>query len=407
MVIRETIVITAALACLISLLTLPAFAQASGVPGDSNGDKIVSDDELKAAEQLNNSGKLSSDELQKIKHIHDTYPRTIKDSAGKEITIYKPISRLAVLTNDDYEIVRTLNATDKVVAVNMYVADSIGSGCGSLYLEGSRYANIGNIITSVDYETLIKADPDAIITYLNSPKPGEMEKKIRPDIPVIHSDAGNISEYTNIINKTGYLLEKEDEARNYISFFDNTLGRYLQEVRSLPENEKPRVYLETDFGSGQKYNTVGPGNAHNALIVAAGSRNIFSNITGSKQIDPESVVTADPQIILYYKYMKNSPGIDKDLSNTTALVAVRDEIMNRSELKNVEAVKDKKVFVFTWDCTRGGGRFYLGIGYLGKWLQPSIFKDYNPREAYQEYLKRFQEVDVDVLNRGVFVYPEA
>jgi hypothetical protein len=46
------------------------------------------------------------------------------------------------------------------------------------------------------------------------------------------------------------------------------------------------------------------------------------------------------------------------------------------------------------------------MGYLGKWLQPEIFQDYSPREAYQEYLKEFQNADVDVVNKGVFVYPE-
>jgi ABC-type Fe3+-hydroxamate transport system substrate-binding protein len=97
----------------------------------------------------------------------------------------------------------------------MYVAQSEEKGSGSLYLEGSRYANIGNIVTSVDYEVLIESNPDVIITYLNSPKPGEMEKKLGSDIPVIHWDSGNISEYTDIINKTGYLLEKEKEAENY------------------------------------------------------------------------------------------------------------------------------------------------------------------------------------------------
>jgi ABC-type Fe3+-hydroxamate transport system substrate-binding protein len=189
-------------------------------------------------------------------------------------------------------------------------------------------------------------------------------------------------------------------------FFEETLGKYLEAVKGLPVMEKPKVYLEVDFGGGQKYTAAGTGHAHNALVVAAGANNIFSNVTGSKQVDPESVVIGDPEIILMYKYLKNSPGIEKDLSNTTALVAVRDEMLSRSELKNVQAIKNKKIYIYTWDCTRGGGRFYLGLGYIGKWLQPSIFQEYNPREAYQEYLKKFQDVDIDVINKGVFAYPE-
>lgn len=59
------------------------------------------------------------------------------------------------------------------------------------------------------------------------------------------------------------------------------------------------------------------------------------------------------------------------------------------------------------DCTKAGGSFYRGMGCLGKWLQPEIFQDYRPREAYQEYLNEFQGAQVDVVNKGVFVYPEA
>ncbi|MFB3766204.1 MAG: hypothetical protein ACE14P_13290 [Methanotrichaceae archaeon] len=69
-------------------------------------------------------------------------------------------------------------------------------------------------------------------------------------------------------------------------------------------------------------------------------------------------------------------------------------------------MKNSKVYVYTWDCTKGGAKFYLGLGYIGKWLVPSIFKDYNPRATYQEYLKKFWGADIDVINKGVFVYPE-
>lgn len=119
------------------------------------------------------------------------------------------------------------------------MSQSKEKGSGSLYLEGSSYANIGNIVTSVDYEALIKANPDAIITYLNSPKLGEMGQKLGLEVPVIHRDSGNISEYTNIINKTGYLLEREKEASDYIAFFDEILGKYLEAMKDNRRTNGP------------------------------------------------------------------------------------------------------------------------------------------------------------------------
>jgi iron complex transport system substrate-binding protein len=401
------VIFLAAVACSSNLVWI-ASAQAVFVPGDDNGDLQVSAEELKLAEDGYKDGKISSEELDTIRLIHESYPRTVTDSAGSEITIYKPIERIAVLTTEDYEILRTLNASDRVVAASKYVVQSKELGSGDLYSDGSGYANIGTPTSSVDWEALIKSNPDIVITYMTSPKQEDLDQNLKStNITVMRFDSGNISQYETIIRNMGYLLDRNEEAEMYCSFFEEKLGKYLDEVNALSQDGKPKVYLEADFGGGQTYYTCGSGHAHNALILAAGGDNIFSNLEGFKQVDPESVAVLDPEIILRYKYLKDSPGIEKDLDNTSALEELRNDMLDRLELNRTHAVQDKKVYVFTWDCTRGGGRFYLGMGYLGKWLQPEIFKDYNPREVYQEYIDRFQGADVDVTNKGVFVYPEA
>jgi iron complex transport system substrate-binding protein len=393
--------------CFFNLSGLAAAYQAVSVPGDTDGDKVISAVELKVAETDFKDGRISSEELEKIKLIHESYPRSINDSAGNKITIYKPIERIAVLTTEDYEILRTLNCADKIVAAGKYVVQSREQGCGDLYVDGAGFVNIGSPTSSVDWEALIKSCPDLAITYMSSPKQEDLDQNLKDtNITVIRWDSGNISQYIDIIDKMGYLLDRNDEAKKYNLFFEEKLGKYLDAVSLLSTSERPMVYLEADFGGGQTYYTCGSGHAHNALFVAAGGSNVFSELQGFKQVDPESVAMKNPEIILRYKYLKDSPGIGRDLNDTAALEALRDEVLGRTELNRTTAVKSKKVYVFTWDCTKGGGRFYLGMGYLGKWLQPEIFQDYSPREAYQEYLTKFQGANVDVVNKGVFVYPE-
>lgn len=388
--------------------TLGLAADQIVVPGDVDGDKIVSAEELQKAEDGCNAGKITSEELAMIRMIHDSYPRTFTDSSGKEIDIYKPISRIAVLTTEDYEILRTLNATDRVVAASKYVVLSREMGSGDLYADGSGYINIGSPTSTVDWEALIEANPDIVITYMTSPKPEDLAQNLKEtNITVIRWDSGNISQYLDIVKTMGYLLDRNESADEYCRFFEDKLGRYLNAASDLSVEQKPRVYLEADFGGGQTYYTCGSGHAHNALIMAAGGENIFADLQGFKQVDPESVAILNPQVILRYKYLKDSPGIEKSLDDTAALKGLRDEMLSRPELNRTEAVQDGMVYVFTWDCTKGGGRFYLGMGYLGKWLQPQMFNEYDPRQVYQEYLEKFQGADVDVINQGVFVYPEA
>lgn len=81
-----------------ALMIGSAFAQGTDVPGDSNGDKIVSADEVAAAEKLVQEGKISADELQEIKHIHEKYPIEINDSSNRTIVIYKPIKKMYVFS---------------------------------------------------------------------------------------------------------------------------------------------------------------------------------------------------------------------------------------------------------------------------------------------------------------------
>ena len=54
------------------------FATASAidvvVPGDADGDMIVSDEELEQAEKSFDEGKITSDELEEIRHIQMTIP---------------------------------------------------------------------------------------------------------------------------------------------------------------------------------------------------------------------------------------------------------------------------------------------------------------------------------------------
>jgi len=94
-----------------------AFAQGIVVPGDSDGDKIVSAEEVAAAEKLAQEGKLSADELQEIKHIHEKYPITITDSANRTVTIYKPVKSILPMSATNCEPIFILGAADKIAGM--------------------------------------------------------------------------------------------------------------------------------------------------------------------------------------------------------------------------------------------------------------------------------------------------
>jgi len=63
--------------CVFYSLGLAAAYQDVSVPGDSNGDRMISAEELKAAEKVSMDGRISHEELENIRLIHESYPRKI------------------------------------------------------------------------------------------------------------------------------------------------------------------------------------------------------------------------------------------------------------------------------------------------------------------------------------------
>jgi len=43
---------------------------------------------------------------------------------------------------------------------------------------------------------------------------------------------------------------------------------------------------------------------------------------------------------------------------------------------------------------------------MAKWFHPDLFEDLDPKAIHQEYLTRFQGLDYDLDEHGVFVYPD-
>lgn len=321
---------------------------------------------------------------------------SIVDSSGREVTLEMPVERVVALTSESFDVIRALDALDTVVGANKYVVDD-----ELLYPGCSGYTNLGSSF-SVDYEALVEAAPQVVFTYTSSPT-DILEKLEGTGIEVVRFNFNKMSTYEDEVAKTGQILGREDEAQQLIDFYEGYTGTIEENVAT--SEKKPKVYLEADFGGGKNYVTCGEGHGHQELLAAAGGENIFLDVNGSKDVDPEAVIARDPEIIVKYQYPAPA-GLGMAIDNTSGLEAIRQEILDRPELRNVTAVKNEQVYVLTWDSTRGAARYFLALGYMAKWFHPELFSDLDPRATYQEYLSQYQGVDIDLDEQGVFVYPE-
>ena len=135
----------------------------------------------------------------------------------------------------------------------------------------------------------------------------------------------------------------------------------------------------------------------------AGGRNICKEIgeKGSVKVDPEWVIEQNPDIIFLKVNGIGGYGVD----DPSRAIAAREEVMNRPELARVIAIREGKVYLGeSYPLTVGPGHL-IGIAYCAKWFHPELFEDLDPKAIHQEYLTRFQGLDYDLDEHGVFVYP--
>lgn len=385
-----------------SLIFATASAQDIVVPGDADGDMIVSDEELETAEQSCSEGKITSDELKEIEHIHDNYPITIVDSVDQEITIYKPLKRVVIAYWIDAAItLQALNAEDIVIGITAPIAEQ-----QTLFPELSKLPVVGVMprVESLDFEKILELQPDAVLTGGSASTWDDIQTKIQsidPNIVVLRFDYCVPSNYLDEIRTSGYIFEKNDEANELIDFIDGQMSQIEERVETIPSEERIKVYAEV-FND---YQTGGTGNYYpNDYIEMAGGINIFGDTSqGTFTTDPEEVITRNPEIILHLMGSKYDDKIGWEVDNVTAMREKREEIMSRPGFADVDAVKNGRVYTLNSNIVIDA-IYPVGVCYFAKWFYPDYFEDLDPNAIHQEYLSKFLGIDYDLSKHGAFVY---
>jgi iron complex transport system substrate-binding protein len=330
---------------------------------------------------------------------------TILDARGRDVTIHKPVNRIVCFHG--LEVLRALNAKEKVVGVSSsYVADR-----EVFFPELSKLPNIGIGFTP-DYETIFALNPDIVIMM---PIGGwfQPDKFVDAGISVAafklttygKEDPKELSEN---VTKLGYIVDKEDEAKEFIDFIRDSEAEIYEKVKELvpEEDDRPKVYIE---GSRGAYMIGGKNSPMARLCRLAGGRNIGDEMDLAPcpcgKVDPEWVIDQNPDIIFKVKLMGAPHArlpIGYETDDPSGMKELRDEIMNRPELANVKAVKNGQVYVMT--CFGQTPASCIGIPYMAKAIYPYIFSELDPKEIHQQYLTKFQGLDYDLDEQGVFIY---
>jgi iron complex transport system substrate-binding protein len=382
-----------------------------GIYGNANEDDIIDMRDLTYV-KLIFFGKKSETELADAKYDGKINPLdfiqikliivgkekelTLVDSLDRIVTVKKPVKRAVLGMRNFLELLRTIQVKkDQIVGI------SVGSRPDYNELFLSEYIDlpiVGSSTWNLDLEAILNLYPDAVFIHRDPQLDATNEVLESAGVPVLRFYGGTyLKDIEKEMKTVGYIFDKEEEAEEFIDWYENLINSIKGRVDGIPEEDRPKVYYES---SHKHYYGLNENMAH---VEITGGKNIFPD---GLDIDPEAVVAQDPDIIVIAAGCSGGYFLDAD--DTAELKEIRDEMMNRPELQSVAAVKNERVYVINGYMLSGfgcsSGRGFLQIPYNAKWFHPELFEDLDPKAIHQEYLTKFRGLGIDLDKKGVFVY---
>ncbi|QHW29984.1 ABC transporter substrate-binding protein [Paenibacillus rhizovicinus] len=272
------------------------------------------------------------------------YPLTVKDVTNTELTFSAAPQRIITLVPSETEIVYALGAGDKIAGVDNY---------SNYPKEAADKPKIGDM--NADIEKIVSLKPDLVLaSYTMSQAVVDKLRSLK--LPVYATDPKTYDAVIEKVKQIGAILDKPKEAAAVANHMEQVRTQVTDAVKDAP---KPNVYLE--FAPGW---TVGKGEFLDEIITLAGGTNIATE-PNWYEIDPEVVVKANPDAIIYASMTV------KEGEKNPILTAIE----TRPGWNVINAIKDKKVFEVDQDpLTRVGPRLADGLLEVAKKLHPDLFK---------------------------------
>lgn len=246
--------------------------------------------------------------------------KTMTDREGNEFTLPNKIERIISTAPSNTEVLVALGLSDKLVAIDKYSAD----------VEGIN-ADLPKIdFRNPDAETIIGLEPDIIIASGHNKAgdndPFQLVKEA--GIPVVYIPSSySIDGIYGDINFISEITKTEKQGKEIVE----NMKKDVEDIRAIGEKitDKKKVYFE--IGSGSKLSSFGQDTFLNEMIQIIGAENIFANEKSWISPTPESVIAANPDVIL-----TNMP----DINGVKAV----DEIKSRDGWDSVTAIKEGNVY---------------------------------------------------------------
>lgn len=286
--------------------------------------------------------------------IQPVFAASITDSDGQVVEIKQPFSRIISLYPAHTENLFSLGLDDRIIGVSSsdHYPDAV--------------KNKGVFSYREDAEKIIAAKPDLIlIRPMISRGYSDLVDKLRQaGITVVSLQPSSVEQMYDYWRDLGELTGRQQQAEEMVSSFKKELDRITEELKTIPEQSRKKVYFESIH---KKMKTFTPASITIFALTSGGGMNVAV----------DSVQVRNTNIAEYGKerILSHAGEIDVFLAQTGRMNRITvQEIMDESGFQAIKAVQKKQVHLVDETVTsRPTMRLLEGITQIRAILYPEVF----------------------------------
>lgn len=275
-------------------------------------------------------------------------PVEYTDDLGRKVPLKGVAERIISLSPGNTEMLYALGLEDKLIGVTTY--------CN--YPPAVKDKPIVSEYSTVDVEKLVSLQPDLVLA--DSIHKAEVIPALEKlGIPVLGIDPSSLGGIMSDLEMIGRIGGKDQASSSLVTGLQGRIKVVTNKTDKMLSAEKPRAFFLTWH---DPLWTAGSNTLINELMMKAGGTNIAADLDGHSQIDLETVIQRNPQIILVLSSMG-----DQDTSFNF--------IKSEPRFQATDAVKNASVFRIDSDIfARTTPRSVDGLEQMTKLIHPEVFK---------------------------------
>lgn len=297
------------------------------------------------------AGLLLEDQLAGETEQQASFPLTLTDGLGRQVTIEAPAQRIVSLLPSNTEALFALGLGDRVVGVTEF--DNYPPEAQTKQIIGGMTTN------TISLETILALEPDLVLAQ-DDLHLSVIEALEENGLTVFATNTKQLTDIYRTINWIGQMTGVQDRAEALTMQIQQDISAIITRIDEVPADQRPTVFYEVWV---DPLLTAGPRTYIGQMITLAGAQNIFDDVTQDfPEISAEEVVARNPAVILSAEH--NSDNLTDEA------------LAGRPGWSEIEAVKNGRVYLLNDDViSRPGPRVALALRAMVEVLYPGLLAE--------------------------------